>query len=1457
MPLKWNLKTSILSREGKTEITRFLNMGGIKSLLAKIKIDSNQGKTKQERACAKLLSNSELLELNWDTSINSVFSSSIFLNNIEHKIFISRTGSSAGTVCVKKIKGSSAKTKIWGDIEDVEQFEGYLDQEIKSKSNSNTNQAEMAEAPVTPAPVTTSYLRYTSDAFNYNSTKSQGGLNHSKITLSSNRTATSLSVMPTALAHAVKAIESSFKKLAKEEQNTDPGYQPFNEVKIQILSQINSLQIDTTANGWQKNRVLSFYRNFHKTVLEEIPLKWIKKILKSISSSIDDPSKEKDFDEAKVNATIKEGCLESKLLRSTEQLNDPPASEDRLKTVTNSACDYLLQKLELLIQTSPEQSKEAYLSQKNILLYELAARQDMDTKIRKYACVRSFHPDCDVESFINNPANKSTIANYLTLAWSNFKKSEKRKMNPLLEENPRSTWDSTLQGLITALVEKGGMDLGVDRVSTETTETSYLSIKQTGIRQNNKGTSPISSPLGILTTSKQESCYEYKGDKLCLNKDKLLQWLKIKVPIADVIPMYEAEFYADKRQDFILSLLLRNSACLKSTVDRAHWSEGNRWEGSPARQMEFRLGSDEYRISINNKEESYNPLGNILFQKKVTQNWNNQELDDDGFHHKLFDYLKTYQTLLTTLQTNNYVTTYKWTSYTEACTKELQEVLKKRLAVLASDLEIGSNVLEKQTPIGENDVSNHRKRSDDQPLIERANKYAELSAQVLNLSESYKRDQRGRMVSSRMNSIIGKESLLSQRGEGSNGTFGTPTSYKVLGSSPSNIYSVNEESPAYRNLFGDISPIAPSESNSPSVVVDSSSTTEIWGSNPLVPYRDELYFKKLVVGSGSQSSRNVEKDSRDVDPSKQSQFSSLRKIIPPDTPFVSTNIGLNNVATTTTPPQVLTSVQDNSKSANFSEQRQVFSPTLDGNSVPRNIGRGNTPPQLNSTPKVQDALVTSVVKDHRIIRCAASVPEAATVICAPRATANSGTQQTKEDALFIAVEKNNLEEVKHLVNDGADINFERDIQRDGGKTGKTTVLKQATMSGFYQIVGFLIKEHGGNYEGAIDAIYLANHRIRTNKDEIYKQTMRAIKGSLEELGDLDRVKGLLIKQQYDLATETKEILYETALENNPANASLYSDNSNADYSDMSESLSNINGTNYEDADESLVGVNFYQRAKGDRDNIVDDGSQFQSSRGKITIPAVEGMSGESKITQTDAAVMSLWLGRAKEGMWNKGAEVVPVEIDSSKINKSDAASEESPSTSAKETGAVKLVETTLYKPVHINESSTWHEKNSKSGRGNNLKVVNGVYGVEGDRSEKEAIENTLLDIICKVAIDNKLKFEDVLLIIKEAREQGGIKNVWMEDKNKYLPRSGSEKGAEFFKIAKKFSKEFQRECGACGILSGRDASSRGLRTTFIPETVLSKIPTGDVKLSEEAGKNLKTRKDARDLAVKESKHARE
>ena len=77
-----------------------------------------------------------------------------------------------------------------------------------------------------------------------------------------------------------------------------------------------------------------------------------------------------------------------------------------------------------------------------------------------------------------------------------------------------------------------------------------------------------------------------------------------------------------------------------------------------------------------------------------------------------------------------------------------------------------------------------------------------------------------------------------------------------------------------------------------------------------------------------------------------------------------------------------------------------------------------------------------------------------------------------------------------------------------------------------------------------------------------------------------------------------------------------------------------------------------------------------------------------------------------------------------------------------------------------------------------------------------------------------------------------------------------------FRIAKKFSKQFQDECKACGILSGRGESNVGLRTSFIPLTVANKIEQNlsfdVVELTKESGQNLKNRKEARDRAVIES-----
>ena len=186
---------------------------------------------------------------------------------------------------------------------------------------------------------------------------------------------------------------------------------------------------------------------------------------------------------------------------------------------------------------------------------------------------------------------------------------------------------------------------------------------------------------------------------------------------------------------------------------------------------------------------------------------------------------------------------------------------------------------------------------------------------------------------------------------------------------------------------------------------------------------------------------------------------------------------------------------------------------------------------------------------------------------------------------------------------------------------------------------------------------------------------------------------------------------------------------------------------------------------------------------------------------------------------------------------------DAPSPSPKPLNGEHIAEKTLYipEPKNIHKDSIWKDKD----RGNKLKVVNDVYGVNGEDGQN-AIEQTLFDIIAKVAFDQGLEITRVLQIIETAREKGGIKNKWEGEEK----QGGHYSPDQADRDARIFSKKFQEECEACGILSGRGSSSRGLRTTFIPLSVTNRIENlgedeldkGVIKVSEKMKKNLEDRK---------------
>ncbi len=202
---------------------------------------------------------------------------------------------------------------------------------------------------------------------------------------------------------------------------------------------------------------------------------------------------------------------------------------------------------------------------------------------------------------------------------------------------------------------------------------------------------------------------------------------------------------------------------------------------------------------------------------------------------------------------------------------------------------------------------------------------------------------------------------------------------------------------------------------------------------------------------------------------------------------------------------------------------------------------------------------------------------------------------------------------------------------------------------------------------------------------------------------------------------------------------------------------------------------------------------------------------------------------------------------------------EIPSPSPQTVTTEKIAETTLYKPLSINQKSIWKDDE----RGNKLKVVNGVYGLN-DEDAQDEIEQTLINIIITVAADPSLNMtlNQVLLVIEESRKAGGISNKWLKDEDVYKGKDELEfVSGVSFATAKKFSKMFQKECDACGILSGRKGGKEvGLRTSFIPKTVTDTIEkeasengNGPILLRDQdltaAKANLETRRSLRDGKV--------
>ncbi len=180
----------------------------------------------------------------------------------------------------------------------------------------------------------------------------------------------------------------------------------------------------------------------------------------------------------------------------------------------------------------------------------------------------------------------------------------------------------------------------------------------------------------------------------------------------------------------------------------------------------------------------------------------------------------------------------------------------------------------------------------------------------------------------------------------------------------------------------------------------------------------------------------------------------------------------------------------------------------------------------------------------------------------------------------------------------------------------------------------------------------------------------------------------------------------------------------------------------------------------------------------------------------------------------------------------------------------------LVEPVMKNVRSVWYymscrsndlekqgeaslkEISSNLNRANKFKVMREVYRKSKASNDNEIslerVEQAFIEILAKVANENNLNKSQVLAIIESAKVRGGIFNAVNPDSGNYLsknelkqylfPEIESEFGRVPTLIAQKFSSDFQKECKAYGIYSGREgAESSGLRLTFIPDDVVNHI----------------------------------
>ncbi len=179
-----------------------------------------------------------------------------------------------------------------------------------------------------------------------------------------------------------------------------------------------------------------------------------------------------------------------------------------------------------------------------------------------------------------------------------------------------------------------------------------------------------------------------------------------------------------------------------------------------------------------------------------------------------------------------------------------------------------------------------------------------------------------------------------------------------------------------------------------------------------------------------------------------------------------------------------------------------------------------------------------------------------------------------------------------------------------------------------------------------------------------------------------------------------------------------------------------------------------------------------------------------------------------------------------------------------------FVNATVVEPLMQNFNSIWtrisgslcsvgSRRSEPNNRGNRFRVMTQAYE-EDKKAELKAekqqprISCVFYEILLKVASQNNLNRNQVLAIIETAKVRGGIYNA-ANDLGEYLSEKDLEtkplnlitdgSGNFISKVtAQKFSADFQKECQACGIYSGRQGGkSVGLRLTFIPDDVVLRV----------------------------------